>query len=137
MVYTQLVCESNFIGWLTPCVANILGNYIGVWLILGWMLYLWNLKQSLGYCTHHFQNPYIFSSKLARRIICGLNLTHLIFIVLHNQQQSFDIECAPNGIGIILAGRMKGHMKTRFVPKMNALSLRSFTNRIIDIGMKV
>ena len=30
---------------------------------------------------------------------------------------------------------MKGHMKTRFVPKMNALSLRSFTNRIIDIGM--
>ena len=39
------------------------------------------------YCTHHFQNPYIFSSKLARRIISGLNLTHLIFIVLQNQQQ--------------------------------------------------
>ena len=43
--------------------------------------------------------------------------------------------CAPNGIGLILAGRMKGHMKTRFVPKMNALSLRSFTHRIIDIGI--
>ena len=84
------------------------------------------------YCTHHFQNPYIFSSKLARRIISGLNLTHLIRIV---QRQVFDIECAPNGIGLILAGRMKGHMKTRFVPKMNALSLRSFTNRIIDIGI--
>ena len=41
----------------------------------------------------------------------------------------------PNGIGLILAGRMKGHMKTRFVPKMNALSLRSFTHRIIDIGI--
>ncbi len=32
---------------------------------------------------------------------------------------SFDIECAPNlpnGIALILAGRIKGHMKTRFVP---------------------
>ena len=53
----------------------------------------------------------------------------------HCASQSFHIESAPNGIGIILAGRMKGHMKTRFVPKMNALSLRSFTNTIIDIGM--
>ncbi len=87
------------------------------------------------YCTHHFQNPYIFSSKLARRILSGFNLTHLIFIVLHNQQQSFDIECAPNGIGLIVAGRIKGHMKTRFVTNMNALSLRSFTNRIIDLGI--
>ena len=40
------------------------------------------------YCTHHFQNTYIFSSKLARRIISGFNLTHLILILLNNQQQS-------------------------------------------------
>jgi ribosomal protein S3 len=48
---------------------------------------------------------------------------------------SFDIECAPNGIGLIIGGRIKGHMKTRFVPKMNALSLSSFTNTILDIGI--
>jgi hypothetical protein len=88
------------------------------------------------YCTHHLQNPYIFSSKLARRIIEGLNLTHLIFIVCSKlSKMRFVIECAPNGIGLILAGRIKGHMKTRFVPKMNALSLSSLSNRILDIGI--
>ena len=85
------------------------------------------------YCTHHFQNPYIFSSNLARRIIEGLNLKHLIYIVCSKMR--FVIECAPNGIGLILAGRIKGHTKTRFVPKMNALSVSSFSNRILDIGI--
>lgn len=69
----------------------------------------------------------------------GLNLTHLVFIVCSKMRLviSYKIEFgfAPNGIGLILAGRMKSHMKTRFVPKMNALSLRSFNNRILDIGI--
>ena len=30
---------------------------------------------------------------------------------------------------------MKGDMKTRFVPKMNALSVSSFTHYILDIGI--
>lgn len=78
---------------------------------------------------------YIFLSKLARRIIEGLNLTHLIFIVCSKMRFviSFDIKCVPNGIALILAGRIKGHMKTKFVPKMNALSVCSFSNRILDI----
>ena len=55
------------------------------------------------------------------------NLTHLI----HNTCTKIDIQCAPNGIGLILAGRIKGgHMKTRF----NALCVSSFSNRILDIG---
>jgi hypothetical protein len=67
-----------------------------------------------SYCTHHFQNPYIFASYIALRIMQGLNLTHLVFIV---------------------CSKMKSHMKTRFVPKMNALSLSSFNNTILDIGI--
>jgi hypothetical protein len=94
-----------------------------------------------SYCTHHFQNPYIFASYIALRIMQGLNLTHLVFIVCSKMRLviSYKIEFAfaPNGIGLILAGRMKSivHMKTRFVPKMNALSLSSFNNTILDIGI--
>ena len=90
-----------------------------------------------SYCTHHFQNPYIFSSHLAHRILEGLNLTHLLFIVCSKMRLVilYKIEFAPNGIGLIFAGRIKSHMKTRFVPKMNALSLSSFTNTILDIGI--
>ena len=76
------------------------------------------------------QNAYIFSSKLASTILNqGLNLPHLIFrfrIKYHH------IQCAPkNGIAVKIAGRIKGHMKTR---KMNALCLTSFSNRILDLG---
>ena len=42
--------------------------------------------------------------------------------------------CLPNAVGIILAGRIKGWMKTRFVPKMNALCVSWLANRILDIG---
>ena len=75
-------------------------------------------------------NAYIFSSKLASTILNqGLNLPHLIFrfrIKYHH------IQCAPkNGIAVKIAGRIKGHMKTR---KMNALCLTSFSNRILDLG---
>ena len=90
------------------------------------------------YKTHIFQNAYIFSSKLVCGIIWGLNLTqhqcvlseyHLRFLI------SFDfILSAYSGIGLILAGRIKGHMKTRLVPKMNALCVTSFSNRILDVG---
>ena len=67
--------------------------------------------------THHFQNPYMFSSKLGRRIMEGLNVTHLIHLVCTNLRFliSSSIQCAPNGIGVILAGRIKGDMKTRFL----------------------
>lgn len=96
-----------------------------------------------SYCTHHFQNPYIFSSKLAGLIIQGLNLTHLVLICSSKMRLviSFDIECAiecapylMNGIGLIFGGAIKT-LKTRFLPKMNALSLSSFTNTILDIGI--
>ena len=89
-----------------------------------------------SYKTDIFKNAYIFSSKLGFTIAFGLNLTHLIHLLLCKIQfcVSFDIQCAPNGMIIILAGRIKGHMKTRFVPKMNALCVTSFSNRILDIG---
>ena len=38
------------------------------------------------------------------------------------------------GLGLIFNGRIKGHMKTRFVPKIKALCVSSFSNRILDIG---
>ena len=87
--------------------------------------------------THHFQNPYMFSSKLGRRIMEGLNLTHLIFIVWCKMRFliSITLQCAPYGIGLILAGRIKGHIQTRFVGKINALSLSSFSKGILDIGI--
>ena len=89
-----------------------------------------------SYKTHIFQNAYIFSSKLVLRIITGLNLTHLIHSVCTKMSlmKTINIQSAPNGIGLILAARIKGHMKTRFVPKLNALCVSSFSNRILDCG---
>ena len=88
-----------------------------------------------SYKTHIFQNAYIFSSKLGRRIMEGLNVTHLIHLVCTNLRFliSSSIQCAPNGIGVILAGRIKGDMKTRFLAWV-ALCVSSFTNRILDYG---
>ena len=88
------------------------------------------LVQCLG--THHFQNAYIFSSNLAHGVIEGLNPSYLISVV---SSKMIEFECAPNGLGIIFSGRIKGQTQTRFVPKMNALSLSSFRNRILDIGI--
>ena len=92
------------------------------------------------YKTHIFQNAYIFSSKLVCGIIWGLNLTHHQCVLSEYHLRfliSFDfILSAYSGIGLILAGRIKGHMKTRLVPKMNALCVTSFSirNRILDYG---
>ena len=91
------------------------------------------------YKTHILRNAYIFSSLLATIIMQGLNLTHLSVLVLRK------IFCVINiasgaaqplgvGLGLIFNGRIKGHMKTRFVPKIKALCVSSFSNRILDIG---
>ena len=84
-----------------------------------------------SYKTHIFQNAYIFSSKLVRSITQGLNLTHLTHITCTHLSLSSTL---PSGIGLLLTARIKGHMKTRFVPKLNALCLSSFSNRILDCG---
>ena len=84
-----------------------------------------------SYKTHIFQNAYIFSSKLVLRIMEGLNLTHLLHSVC---TINLGKAATPKGIGLILAARMKGHMKTRFVPKLNALCVSSFSNIILDCG---
>ena len=69
----------------------------------------------------------------------GLNVTHLIDLVSTKMRLlliSFDIESAPDAVGLILGGRIKGHIRNRWVAKMNALCVSSFTNRILDIGYK-
>ncbi len=75
-----------------------------------------------SYKTHIFQNAYIFSSKIVRILRQGLNLTHLIHFVSNNNH----LQRKPNGIGLILAARMKGHMKTRFVANLHALCVSCF-----------
>jgi hypothetical protein len=95
-----------------------------------------------SYKTHIFQNASIFSSKLGLHIVQGLNLTHESHLVLCKIRflispfNGFMLvqSCLPNAVGIILAGRIKGWMKTRFVPKMNALCVSWLANRILDIG---
>ena len=92
-----------------------------------------------SYNTHIFCNAYIFSSKFQERIMEGLNVTHLIHLVSSKMRLlliSFDIESAPVAVGLILGGRIKGHIRNRWVAKMNALCVSSFTNRILDIGYK-
>ena len=92
-----------------------------------------------SYNTHIFCNAYIFSSKFQERIMEGLNVTHLIHLVSSKMRLlliSFDIESAPDAVGLILGGRIKGHIRNRWVAKMNALCVSSFTNRILDIGYK-
>ena len=87
------------------------------------------------YKTHIFRNAYIFSSLLATRIMQGLNVTHLLSVLVCKIEKTQDI-CVINivGLGLIFNGRIKGHMKTRFVPKIKALCVSSFSNRILDIG---
>ena len=92
-----------------------------------------------SYNTHIFCNAYIFSSKLNWRIIQGLNVTHLIHLVSRKMKTvltSCGIESRPDALGVILGGRIKGHIRNRWVGKMNALCVSSFTNRILDIGYK-
>ena len=81
-----------------------------------------------SYTIDIFQNAYIFSSKLAYRIMQGLNLTHMKTLVCYQMRSFIKIEC----IALILAGRIKGINKTRI--KMNALCVSEFTNRILDYG---
>ena len=69
----------------------------------------------------------------------GLNLTHLIHLVSSKMRlllPSFAVKSAPSKLGLILTGRIKGHIRNRWVAKMNALCVSSFTNRILDIGYK-
>jgi len=117
----------------------------------------YHLFLSFGYVMYYFSNLFAQINALAMLLHTSFSKSLYLFIKIssknylriksytpyfHCASQSttiirylldeFSIECAPNGIGLIVAGRIKGHMKTRFV---NALSLRSFTNRIIDIGI--
>ena len=95
------------------------------------------------YKTHILRNAYIFSSLLATRIMQGLNVTHLSVLVCSkifiktqdiNSAALFSALKGIVGLGLIFNGRIKGHMKTRFVPKIKALCVSSFSNRILDIG---
>jgi hypothetical protein len=64
----------------------------------------------------------------------GLNVTHLIHLIWRKIKYH-DIECAPSAIGIVLAGTIIGHTKTRSVhAKMNVMCVSSFSNRILDVG---
>ena len=90
-----------------------------------------------SYKTDIFQNAYIFSSKLAGTILRGLNVTHLIHLMLSKIINSDSLKCGPIGVStsLILAGRIKGHMKTRFVPKLTIFpTCFSVCNRILDLG---
>ena len=90
-----------------------------------------------SYNTHIFCNAYIFSSKFQERIMEGLNVTHLIHLVSSKiRLLLISFESAPDALGLILGGRIKGHIRNRWVAKMNALCVSSFTNRILDIGYK-
>ena len=62
----------------------------------------------------------------------GLNVTHLSVLVCSKILEL--IFKGIVGLGLIFNGRIKGHMKTRFVPKIKALCVSSFSNRILDIG---
>ena len=90
-----------------------------------------------SYNTHIFCNAYIFSSKFQERIMEGLNVTHLIHLVSSKiRLLLISFSSAPDALGLILGGRIKGHIRNRWVAKMNALCVSSFTNRILDIGYK-
>ena len=92
-----------------------------------------------SYNTHIFCNAYIFSSIFQEGLMQGLNLTHLIHLVSSKMRlllPSFHLSSAPSKLGLILTGRIKGHIRNRWVAKMNALCVSSFTNRILDIGYK-
>ena len=77
------------------------------------------------YKTHIWANAYIFASKLATRIVQGLNVTHLSVLVLC---KIFNLYIAPLGIGLIFNGRIK--VSQRFV----TLCVSSLSNRILDLG---
>ena len=67
----------------------------------------------------------------------GLNVTHLIHLVSSKiRLLLISFESAPDALGLILGGRIKGNTGSRWVGKMNALCVSCLTNRILDIGYK-
>ena len=76
-----------------------------------------------SYKTDLFQNAYIFSSKFAARIMRGLNVTHLIHLVLRKMRYFILQRNMCDGVTILINGRIiSAHtMKT----KMNALCVSS------------
>ena len=81
----------------------------------------------MGYFSeNHFQNPNIFSSKLASTIYKGFNVTHLLHLFI----TKIKYHHAPNNaIAVSITGRLKGELSTQ-----KNLCLPSFSSRILDFG---
>jgi len=87
------------------------------------------------YKVHYFQNAYIFASELAGGIMQGLNVTYLIHLVCSKMRLlASQDRRGPSGMAIILKGRIKGSGGARAIAGINALSIASFSSRILDVG---
>ena len=92
-----------------------------------------------SYKTDIFSNAYIFSAKLALAISFGLNVSMLIHLMgtkllmlIHSD--SLKLVNVLVSTSFYLAGRIKGHMKTRFVPKLTLFPKLLLFDRILDLG---
>ena len=87
------------------------------------------------YKVRYFQNAYILASELAGGLMQGLNVTYLIYLVTNKMRYlaSQDKRC-PSGMAIILKGRVKSGAGARAIASISALSIASFSSRILDIG---
>jgi hypothetical protein len=85
------------------------------------------------YCTHLSQNALHLSLKLAQAFFLGLNLSYLLSVLC--TKFLLDASTSSSGVGLVISGRIKGQSKTRAVASINALSIGSFTNTLLDIGI--
>ena len=87
------------------------------------------------YKVRYFQNAYIFASELAGGLMQGLNVTYLIHLVCSKMRfLAASDRRAPSGVALILKGRIKGSGGARAIAGLNALSIASFSSRILDVG---
>ena len=100
-----------------------------------WVPYLFQF-----YSTEHHRNAQRCATLLADTISRGLNIKYFWCNFCFNMrlQSCYNITTSVLGIGIILAGRIKGHIQTRFFSRLDiAFIFGSFNSRIIDIGLGI
>jgi hypothetical protein len=103
-------------------------------------LFTWTIEKSYllqSYKADQYENAYICSSKIVDTISLGLNVTHLIHLLLVKSRmgKSQLFVHSFHNIHALLAGRIKGHIKTKTVYNLQIFSkCFSYANRILEGG---
>ena len=110
---------------LLRCITSLQTHSCAYFYVNLWLLYLHYIS---SYLVGIFHNASIFSGYFFTSLSSGLNVRY----ITHKLLDCTYISCLV-GIGLILRTTLNGRTNTRSI---NALSLSSFSNRIMHIGSR-